>query len=166
MILSKEEILNEIKEGKLKIKPFKKSNLGAASIDLTLSDEFRFFKKPTKFIVSEKTDYKKYTQKIKGKITLKPNEFCLGITKETVKLPNNIFGMLGGRTRFARLGLMVHATASFIQPGINNKQIFEITNLSPNKLILKPGLRIAQLVLTRMEGHASYKGKYKFQKSV
>ena len=92
-----------------------------------------------------------------------PGEFVLGITKEQVKLPEDVCGWLSGRSRFARLGLVVHVTAAFIQPGINNKQVLEIKNLGNSDLILKPGLKICQLILERTEGKAKYKGKFKKQ---
>ena len=96
-------------------------------------------------------------------LVLKPGDFALGITKETIKLPDNMCGWLGGRSRFARLGLIVHITASFVQPGINNKQVLEIKNVSNNILVLKPGERLCQLIIERTEGRAHYKGKFKKQ---
>ncbi|MBW2981494.1 dCTP deaminase [Candidatus Woesearchaeota archaeon] len=164
MILTKNEILKEIKKGNIKIKPFNLKNIGPASIDLTLSDRFRLFRGNKKIILNEKTDYKKLTKGKKLKeLVLKPGDFALGITKETIKLPDNLCGWLGGRSRFARLGLIVHITASFVQPGINNKQVLEIKNVSNNTLILKPGERLCQLIIEKAEGKAKYKGKFKKQ---
>jgi dCTP deaminase len=164
MILTRNEILKEIKKGNIKIKPFNPKNIGPASIDLTLDNKFRMFKDSKKIILSEKTDYKKLT---KGKrlkeLVLEPGDFALGITKEQIKLPDNMCGWLGGRTRFARLGLIVHITASFVQPGINNKQVLEIKNASNNILVLKPGEQFCQLIIEKTEGKARYKGKFKKQ---
>ena len=72
-------------------------------------------------------------------------------------------GWLGGRTRFARLGLIVHITAAFVQPGINNKQVLEIKNTSSNTLVLKPGGKFCQLIIERTEGKARYKGRFRKQ---
>ncbi|MFH1455634.1 MAG: dCTP deaminase [archaeon] len=167
MILSRGEILESLKFGDIQIKPFKNSQIGAASVDLTLGKEFRFFKDHKKINLTENYDYKKITFKKRlKKLELEPGDFVLGETKEILKLPDNVFGLLGGRTRFARLGLLIHATASFIQPGCKNKQIFEIKNISNQTLVIKPGLRIAQLAFVRMEGHSVYKGKFRYQKSV
>ena len=127
MILTRNKIIEEIKKGNIKIKPFSKELVGAASIDLTLSNEFRIFNNNKDVILNENSDYKKYTRLVKTKkIILKPDEFILGLTKERIKLPENICGWLYGRTRFARFGLSVHVTASFVQPGIDNKQVLEI----------------------------------------
>jgi len=164
MILTRNKIIEEIKKENIKIKPFSKKLVGAASIDLTLSNEFRIFNNNKDVILNENSDYKKYTEFIKTKkIILKPDEFILGLTKERIKLPENICGWLYGRTRFARFGLSVHVTASFVQPGIDNRQVLEIKNVSSSNLILKEGLRICQLILERTEGRAKYIGKFRNQ---
>ncbi|MBW2966237.1 dCTP deaminase [Candidatus Woesearchaeota archaeon] len=164
MILTKNEILKEIKKGNIKITHFNLKNIGPASIDLTLDNKFRIFEGSKKIVLSDKTDYKKLTKGKKLKeLVLNPGDFALGITKEQIKLPDNMCGWLGGRSRFARLGLIVHITASFVQPGINNKQVLEIKNASNNILVLKSGERLCQLIIERTEGKAHYKGKFKKQ---
>ena len=163
MILTKNKILEEIKKKRIKITPLNKKNIGPASIDLTLDDKFRglTFNKIT---LNEGIDYKKHTKLVKvSEIVLKPGAFVLGITKETIKLPDDIVGILTGRSRFARLGLGIHVTASLVQPGVNNKQVLEIKNLGDSELILKPGLKICQIVLERTEGKAKYRGKFQRQ---
>ena len=169
MILTRKKILEEIKSNNIKITPFNKNQLGPASYDLTLGDEFRIFRTGQRIILKSKDPYgiKKYTKRINTKqYKLKSGEFLLGITKEKIKLSNNIAGFLTGRSRYARLGLVVHATASFIQPGVNNKEVLEIRNLSNNTLILKSGLKIAQIIFFRCEGKAVYKGIYQKQRSI
>jgi len=157
MILGKKEILNEIKNKRVVIDPKGKIE---NTIDLTLDNEFRIFN-------GKDIDVKKlsgHTRKIKtSKLVLEPGDFVLGITKEKIKLPSDICGFLQGRSRFARIGLGVHVTANFLHPGINNKQVLEIKNLSNSKIILRSGVKICQLILERVEGGVSYKGKYKNQ---
>lgn len=163
MILTKEKILEEIKNKGIKISPYNVKSLGPASYDLVLSNEFRMYIGNKKVSVSEGIDYKKLTRKVKGPVILKPGEFVLGITKEKITLSDNLCGWLGGRTRFARLGLQIHSTAAFMQPGINNKQVLEIYNLSPNIIELKSGLKICQIMFERTDGKAKYKGKFSKQ---
>lgn len=164
MILTKKEVLREIRAGRIKVTPFSTKNIGPSSLDLTLNNEFRYFHPSQKIYVSENTDYKKLTQKRKVReLVLEPGAFVLGITKENIQLPDDIAGILSGRSRFARLGILVHATAAFIHPGVNNHQVLEITNVSQNTLVLKPGTKIAQLVFVRTEGKARYRGKFKRQ---
>jgi len=168
MILTKNEILKEIKKGKIKIKPFSKDQVGPASIDLHLGKDFRIFKKWKTAPVSEDVDYKKFTKlvKIDKYKILGPGDFILGLTKEKITLPDNICGWLTGRSSFARLGLSIHITASFIQPGINNKQVLEIKNVSKIPLILYPGTRICQIILMKTLGKSGYKGKFMKQESL
>ena len=164
MILTKKEVLQEIKAKKIKVTPFSKKNLGPASLDLTLSDEFRTFKSLDKINITEKTDYKKLTTKKKMKeVVLEPGTFVLGITKERIHLPQDICASLSGRSRFARLGILIHATANLIHPNVNNHQVLEIKNVSNNTLVLKSGLKIAQITFMRTEGKAKYKGKFRRQ---
>lgn len=163
MILTKEKILDSIRKGKIKISPFDKKNLGPASYDLILGNEFRAYEKGKKVSVTENTDYRKFTRLINGKVKLKPGDFILGITKEKIALPDDVCGWLTGRSRFARLGLQIHSTAAFIQPGIDNKQVLEIYNLSKNVLELKAGLKICQIIFEKTSGRARYKGRFSRQ---
>jgi dCTP deaminase len=164
MILTKKVILDEIECKNIKITPLNKKNIGAASIDLTLSNNFRVFESK-KVILTENVDYKKHSKLIKkNKMIIMPGQFVLGISKENINLPENICGWLYGRSRFARFGISIHSTASFVHPGVNNKQVFEISNHSNVPLVLKSGLKIAQLILDRTEGNAKYSGKFNNQK--
>ena len=166
MILTKDEILKEINSKNIAITPFNEDNIGAASYDVTLADTFRIFKK-FEVDVNEDTDYKKITKKIKSEFyELKPGEFVLGLTEEKIKLPGNICGFITGRSRFARLGLMVHITACFIQPGVNNKQVLEIRNVGNCNLKLYPGTKVGQIIFEHCDGACKYKGKFKNQKSL
>jgi len=171
MILSRDEILRRIKLGEIKIEPFDKKQVGPASIDLTLDNYIRVFEKKTRiFHINEKDifkQYRRYTTILKlkkgGFYKLKPYEMIHGITKEKITLPDDLCGWLQGRTTFARLGLSVHVTASFVQPGVSNKQVLEIVNFSPNELAIYPNTKICQIILEKMEGKAHYKGKVKNQ---
>lgn len=168
MILTKDEILKEMKKGRVKIKPFSKDQVGPASIDLHLSDEFRTFKRWKTAPVAEEVDYKKFTKlvKVNKYKILGPEEFVLGLTREKLTLPDNICGWLTGRSRFARLGLSIHITASFIQPGVNNKQVLEIKNVSQIPLVLYPGVKVCQIILMKTLGKSKYKGRFVKQESL
>ncbi|MDP3728749.1 MAG: dCTP deaminase [bacterium] len=164
MILTKKEIIQEIKNKNISISPLNKKNIGPASIDLTLADEFRVFLPAQKILLTEATDAEKFTKKITQKqIILQPGDFVLAKTKEKITLPENICGLLSGRSRFARIGLLIDVTAFFIHPGVSNHQIFEIKNISHNEITLTKGLKIAQLIFIRTNGKAKYNGKFKNQ---
>ena len=134
-VLSHDSILAAIKKGEITITPLDENAVGPASVDLSLSNEFRVFKETDQPMdIKETTNYREETTVVTIKddeyFEVAPHTTCLGITKEKITLCNNICGLLEGRSRFARLGLFVHITASFMNPGISNQQVLEIYNSS------------------------------------
>jgi dCTP deaminase len=169
-ILSKNEILKLIKERKIEIIPSDNVQVGPTSVDLTLGNEFRVFKKVREiFHVKEEVLFEEVSETVhvenENYLLLMPGELVHGITKERIKLPNNLAGRIEGRSRFARIGLMVHMTAGLVQPGCNNKQVLEISNMSSMPLALYPGTSICQIVLEEVHGEAKYSGRFKDQTS-
>lgn len=167
MILAHDAILAAIRNNRIRIDPFSERAVGPASIDLTLGNEIRSFRKTdTKIPILEETDHKEFTvlQSIDTRFAIRPGELALGVTVETITLPSDICGWLNTRSRFARLGLMVHATAPFIQPGVSNRQVLEIFNAGPNTLELVPGEKLCHLILEETTGGSSYEGIFKQQK--
>lgn len=166
-ILTRDAINKELETGRLQIEPLDDDQIGPASIDLTLDNQFRVFNEVQDvYTVTEDSDPEELTKviDIDDSILLKPQQTIHGITKEHVDLPENLCGWIEGRSRFARLGLLVHVTAGFIQPGISNKQVLEIANVSPVPLELQPGTRLCQIILQRTEGNAEYQGRYADQR--
>ena len=158
MILSNEDIKKCLKTGEIKIEPLSEDQIGPASVDLTLDNIFYTIK--SKYL-GEKIDLEHENLNeilesfIDIEVALEPGQLILGKTKEKITLSNNICGFLEGRSRFARVGLAIHVTSNFMQPGISNHQILEMVNLSKSTLILKPGLRICQAIFIRTESHTS-----------
>jgi len=168
MILTGERILAAVEKGEIEIDPFDPANVGAGSYDLAISHEFRFFRKAHKILdVSERVDYKEETVYVEATdenpFIIMPGECAHTITRERIRLPGDICGWLQGRSTFARLGLMVHITASFVQPGVNNRQVLEMFNASPVPLALRPGAKICQMIFQRCEGNSSYNGRFQGQ---
>jgi len=166
MILTKQEIQKLIKEKKIILDPFDPSSITPASIDLALGDKLRVFNsRNSKIDLSEELDYEKITKEvdITDGFELEPGELVLGITKEKITLPENVAGWLQSRSRFARIGLMSHITAPFIFPGVSNHQVLEIFNSGHQPIILRPGVRICQLILEECQGEARYEGIFKDQ---
>jgi len=166
-VLTRDEIFKEIAAGNIRIDPYDPAAVGPASVDLRLGSEFRVFRKAREVIrVTEETDYESVTQKVQvtAGLMLVPGETVLGITKERITLAPNLCGWLEGRSRFARLGLLVHVSASFMQPGIANKQCLELSNFSPMPLVVAPGLPICQFIFQRTVGEARYTGRFRDQR--
>ena len=129
-VLTRDAILAEMKAGRVVVSPFEADQLGAASIDLTLGDEIRVFEPGTEPIdVRAESDYREHTllRRLDVPFVLEPGCTIHGITRERITLPPNLCGLLEGRSRFARLGLMIHVTSAFVQPGVSNRQVLEMS---------------------------------------
>ncbi len=164
-VLGRQAILEAIAQGAIAITPFNEERVGPASVDLTLANTFRVFRKVHQVIdVAEHTDYRAFTDKIEvpdgSPILIMPGETVLGITRERLRLGPGLCGWLEGRSRFARLGLMVHISAPFMGPGIDSQQVLEMSNFGPAPLAVTPGLPICQFVFQRLEGSEQYQGRF------
>ena len=162
-VLTRDAIRAEIDGGRVVITPFVPDQLGAASIDLTLGDEIRVIEDPgTPIDLVADSDYRDHTrvQRLDEPYVLAPGSTIHGITEERIRLPEDLCGFLEGRSRFARLGLMIHVTSAFVQPGVDNRQVLEMSNVSGHPLRIHKGVRICQLVLMRTEGRAAYRGRF------
>ncbi len=168
-VLTRDAILREIEAGRLVIEPFSEDQVGAVSIDLTLGDEIRTIECGAEPIdIDEESDYRRHThvRSLREPVVLEAGATIHGITRERVGLPPDLCGFLEGRSRYARLGLMVHVTSALVQPGVYNRQVLEMGNVSGHPLRIHAGVRICQLVLMRTEGEAIYRGRFADQDRV
>ncbi len=169
-ILTRDAICAEVEKGRIVLDPFEPKNVGAASVDLRLSRFFRRFRRDGGAIrVAPEIDYRdpSITELAEvgdddpsGRIEVPSGSSILGITLERVGLPDDVCGWFEGRSRFARLGLLVHISAGFMQPGTFNHQVLEISNFNPRPLSLVPGTPICQFIFQRTEGRAIHGGRY------
>jgi dCTP deaminase len=168
-VLTRDVILEEMRSERIVIDPFVEDQLGAASIDLTLGDEIRVIENGGGPIdITDDSDYRNHTsvRSLAEPYVLAPGATIHGITRELVRLPPDICGFLEGRSRFARLGLMIHVTSAMVQPGACNRQVLEMGNISGHPLRIHAGVRVCQLVLMRTEGTAVYAGRFATQSEV
>ena len=164
-VLGQQAILQAIEAGVITFSPFDPELVGPASVDLTLAGSFRVFRKVHEVIeVRDHTDYRECTDKLEvpegGHILIMPGETVLGITRERIRLGSGLCGWLEGRSRFARLGLMVHISAPFMGPGIDSQQVLEMSNFGPAPLAVVPGTLICQFIFQRMDGEEHYAGRF------
>ena len=169
-ILAREAILREIEQGRIIIDPYEPEHVGAASVDLRLGTTFRVFKGARRNVkVTTLSDYRELSIKMEIEsgdyLLLMPGETVLGMTYEHITLPPYLCGWLEGRTCFARMGLLVHISASFMQPGLANQQVLELSNFGPNPLELYPGTPICQFIFQKMIGEETYTGQFAGQSS-
>lgn len=152
MILSDRDFLKRIENNEIVVDPFKRENLQPSSLDLELSKEIRVFNnwEQGEIDVRQKEEPSRVV-KIKDKgFVIHPGEFVLGCTQERFELPNDIAGKLEGRSSLGRLGLIVHATAGYVDPGFEGWLTLEISNISRLPIRIYAGMKIAQICFYQM----------------
>jgi dCTP deaminase len=167
-ILAKSEILRLIHEGVIEIDPFDESFVSAGSVDLRVGDTFESFREDVElFQIRDGADYsnalREHVVAPGGYYLLRPGHAALAKTIERVRLPESICAWIGGRSRFARVGLVVHITASFVHPGVNNRQVLELYNASSLPMAIHPGTRLCQLIFQETKGSGRYEGIFRNQ---
>ena len=152
MILSDKDILEKIKKGEIKIEPFDRNCVQPSTVNLHLSSEIRVFDNWQHGVVDvkEKVDVSRLIKIKKEGFIIHPGEFLLGSTVEKITLPNDIAAKLEGRSSLGRLGLVVHATAGYVDPGFSGWLTFELSNLSRLPIRVYPGMKIAQICFFQM----------------
>lgn len=161
MILSDKSIKEAVKNNKLVINPFNEENVQPSSYDITLSSKFRVFKNIHKpFIDVKKSEMEEITELVEVDkeegLTIHPGEFVLASTVEEFKFPDNLVGCLEGRSSLGRIGLIIHSTAGYFDPGFEGTATLEVTNISKMPMRLYPGMRIGQFVFYKMTTPAQY----------
>jgi dCTP deaminase len=148
-VLSDGTILELIGQGRIKVEPWDPTMLQPASIDLRLGDSFRVFHNHRVATIDLRDPPANLTEEIvvpAGEtFVIHPGEFCLGRTLEWVQIPDDIVARIEGKSSLGRLGLIVHATAGFCDPGFEGTLTLELNNLTRVPIRLYPDLPIAQL---------------------
>lgn len=173
MILSDIDLRRAIHQGQLSIDPFDPEGtaLQPAGIDLTLSPVFRVFDYTRFTHIDPKVKVEKMTREVKiddgDAYLLHPGDFVLGSTTETVSISPMFCGWLEGKSSNGRLGIQVHSTAGFIDPGFRGDITLEIGNMARMPVVLWPGMGIGQLVIAHLTsramrpyGHPDLNSKY------
>ncbi len=149
MVLSDKDIKKEIKQGNITISPFKEEFVQPASVDLHLDKEFLLFNTVDNFVidVKEKTD-KLMTEKTITEdqpFILQPQQFALGLILEETGVSEKLVGRLEGKSSLGRLGLIIHTTAGYLDPGNSLKMTLELFNAGPLPIKLYSGMKIGQM---------------------
>jgi dCTP deaminase len=149
-VLSDGTIRRLVDEGRIVINPWEPSLVQPASVDLRLGDSFRVFHNHRASAIDLRDGppaglTEEVTVSERDGFVMHPGEFCLGRTVEWVELPDDVVARIEGKSSLGRLGLIVHATAGFIDPGWKGTLTLELNNLTRVPIKLYPGLLIAQL---------------------
>lgn len=172
MVLADVDIRARIKNGSIGVSPYDSSNVEPASLDLTLGDDFvklsslppkeqwadRLAEGPKS--VSLTDDSKDPDELITHKtieerpVLLQPGDLMLATTREYVDVPNDLTAQVLGRSSLGRLGVSVHQTAGFIDPGFSGEITLELSNNGPVAVELEEGLRVCQIVFNELSQEA------------
>ena len=148
-VLSDGTIRRLVDEGRIRIDPWDPELVQPASVDLRLGDSFRVFHNHRASAIDLRRPPENLTEEVvvpaEESFVIHPGEFCLGRTLEWVELPDDIVARIEGKSSLGRLGLIVHATAGFCDPGWKGTLTLELNNLTRVPIKLYPGLLIAQL---------------------
>jgi dCTP deaminase len=148
-VLSDGTIRALIASGAVRVEPFEDTMVQPASIDLRLGPSFRVFHNHRVRVIDladPPRDLTEHVELADGEpFVIHPGEFVLGRTEEWVELPDDLVARIEGKSSLGRLGLIVHATAGFVDPGFRGTLTLEITNLTRVPIVLWPGKPIAQL---------------------
>ena len=160
MILNDQTIKKYLDNEKIIITPITPIQIQPSSIDLRLGNTIQTFTQNNNLYIDTHKDITPYTKQTiipeNNKLIIQPHEFLLASTKEYVKLPPNIVGRVEGRSSIGRLGLTVHVTAGYVDPGFEGNITLEIFNMNKLPIAIYPDQRICQLVLEELNEPALY----------
>jgi len=173
-VLSDASIRRLVEDGTIEIDPWDASLVQPASVDLRLGASFRVFHNHRITAIDLREPPANLTEAVTigpdDAFVIHPGEFCLGTTLERVTLPDDIVARIEGKSSLGRLGLIVHATAGFCDPGWSGTLTLELNNLTRVPIKLWSGLPIAQLSFMTLDapaqrpyGHAALGSHYQGQ---
>ena len=154
MILSDHSIREAIGAGRIQLEPFDESLVQPASVDVRLDRYFRVFLNHTMPVIDVKKNLEELTRLVEidegNSFVLHPGEFVLGSTLERVALPVDLVARIEGKSSLGRLGLLIHSTAGFIDPGWDGHITLELSNVANLPITLYPGMKIGQISFLAM----------------
>lgn len=158
MILSKHDILTRLAQGRLRFAPkVPDDSVKQVSVDLRLGRKFTRFKDIPAYMSAIQMDKSLWQssdlwEHVEGdRYRLEPQGFVLAQTLESVAIPNDLVGLVEGRSSWARMGVTIHLTAPKIDPGFHGPITLEMANFTRASIELRAGIdKPAQLMLLRI----------------
>lgn len=158
MILSDRDIKKALEEGRVSIDPLFPDSIQPASVDLHLGSEFLIFKNTGHTCIDLKEPIDPMMEEVsildRKMFVLHPGEFALGLTYETVGVADDMVGRLEGKSSLGRVGLIIHATAGYLDPGNKLKMTLELHNIANLPIVLYYKMPIAQMSFTPLSTKA------------
>lgn len=158
MILSDRDIRRFIDEGKISISPSPnyEDQLGSCSIDFHLGNTFKIFNHSKYPYIDPRNSglsneiMKDITVNTGEAFIMRPGEFCLATTVESLKIDNDLLGRLEGRSSLGRIGIIVHSTAARFDPGWDGTPVLELGNIGVLPVALYPGMKICSFTFEEL----------------
>lgn len=154
MVLSDRSIKEEMALGRIVIDPYDPADIQPSSVDLHLGGSFQVFRNSRYPYIDPSMEQSGLMEMVAASpeepFVLHPGEFALGATIERITLASDIVGRLEGKSSLGRLGLLIHSTAGYIDPGWNGTLTLELSNVANLPIVLTPGMAIGQISFMRM----------------
>jgi dCTP deaminase len=153
-VLADRDIRAELESGRVVIRPYDSLDLQPSSVDLHLDRSFRVFRNNRYPFIDVRAPQPDLTELLtvdeEERFILHPGEFVLGQTLEWVELPDDLVSRLEGKSSLGRLGLLIHSTAGYVDPGWKGNLTLELSNVANLPIALYYGMRIGQISFFRM----------------
>ena len=160
MIFSDRTILEAVSDGRISIDPFDRSLVQPSSVDVRCDHYFRVFENHRYPLIDPKAIQHDLTKEIHASeaspFILHPGEFVLGTTLETIRLGDDVVARLEGKSSLGRLGLLIHSTAGFIDPGFHGQVTLELSNVANLPIAIYPEMKIGQISFYQMTTDADH----------
>ena len=154
MVLSDRAIRRLIEAGRIGIDPYEPALMQPSSLDVRVDRLFRVFRNSRYPFIDVKAEQEGLTELVEVEndepFILHPGEFVLGSTLERVRLPDDLVARLEGKSSLGRLGLLIHSTAGFIDPGFDGHVTLELSNVANLPITLYDGMKIGQISFQRL----------------
>jgi dCTP deaminase len=170
MVLSDRTIKEQIAARRLLIDPYDEALVQPSSIDVRVAGQFRVFHNNRQPYIDVRRPSEELTELVTiggdEPFILHPGEFVLGTTLERVGIPDDLVARLEGKSSLGRLGLLIHSTAGYIDPGWEGDITLELSNVARLPITIYEGMRIGQLSFQTLTTPVDtpYTGKYQGQK--
>jgi dCTP deaminase len=155
VVLSDRSIRQEIDDGRIVIEPFDERLIQPSSVDVRADGSFRVFHNARYTHIDVRQPMEGLTELVHKDgdepFILHPGEFVLGQTLERVSLPDDLVARLEGKSSLGRLGLLIHSTAGFVDPGFSGNITLELSNVANLPITIYHGMPIGQISFMRMD---------------
>jgi dCTP deaminase len=160
MVLSDRTIRRLLGEGRIGIEPYEEELLQPSSVDVRVDRLFRVFRNSRYPFIDVKQEMEELTELVEVEpgeaFILHPGEFVLGSTLERITLPDDLVARLEGKSSLGRLGLLIHSTAGFIDPGWDGHVTLELSNVANLPITIYYGMKIGQLSFVQLSEPAEH----------